>query len=107
MPLYLIQVAYTPEAWGSLMKRPQDRIEAIRPAVRKLGGKVVAGYFAFGEYDAIAILDLPDNTSAAGFAIAAAAGGACKAVKTTPLMTTREGVRAMRTAKKASYQPPR
>jgi uncharacterized protein with GYD domain len=75
--------------------------------VRKLGGKVVAGYFAFGEYDAIAILDMPDNVSAAAFAMAAAAGGACKAVKTTPLMSTREGVSAMRKAKKAGYKPPR
>jgi uncharacterized protein with GYD domain len=107
MPLYLLQVAYTPEAWGALIKKPQDRIEAVRPAVRKLGGKVLTGYFAFGEYDLVAVLDMPDNVSAAAFSIAASAGGAVRSIKTTPLMTTREALRAMRTAKRAGYQPPK
>lgn len=106
MPLYMLQVAYTPEAWATLVKKPQDRIEAVRPAVRNLGGKIVAGYLSFGEYDLVAILDMPDNVTAAAFSIAAAAGGSVKAIKTTPLMTTREGVRAMRTAKKSRYEPP-
>ncbi len=106
MPLYMLQVAYTPEAWGTLMKKPQDRIEAVRPAVRALGGKIVSGYLSFGEYDLVAVLDMPDNVSAAALAIAAAAGGAVKAIKTTPLMTTREGMRAMRSAKKSGYEPP-
>jgi uncharacterized protein with GYD domain len=107
MPLYLLQVAYTPEAWGTLIKKPQDRIEAVRPAVRKLGGKLLTGYFAFGEYDLVAVLDMPDNVSAAAFSIAASAGGAVRSIKTTPLMTTREAMRAMRMAKRAGYQPPK
>ena len=106
MAFYLVQAAYTPEAWATLVKKPQDRVEAIRPAVEKLGGKVVAGYLAFGKYDVIAILDMPNNVSAAAFAIAAAAGGACKAVKTTPLMTTKEGMDAMKRAGTSSYRPP-
>jgi uncharacterized protein with GYD domain len=57
MPLYLTQVAYTPEAWKSLVKNPHDRMEAVRPAVEQLGGKIVSGYFAFGDYDAVAIVD--------------------------------------------------
>jgi uncharacterized protein with GYD domain len=107
VPLYLLQVAYTPEAWGTLIKKPQDRIEAVRPAVRKLGGKVLTGYFAFGEYDLVAVLDMPDNVSAAAFSIAASAGGAVRSIKTTPLMTTREAMRAMRAAKRAGYRAPK
>ena len=107
MPLYLLQVAYTPEAWSALIKKPQDRIEAVRPAVRKLGGKLLAGYFAFGEYDIVAVLDMPDNASAAAFSIAASAGGAIRSIRTTPLMTTREAMRAMRAAKRAGYKPPK
>ncbi len=83
MPLYLLQVAYTPEAWVTLIRKPQDRIEAVRPAVRKLGGKVPTEYFAFGKYDLAAVLDMPDNVSAAAFSIAASAGGAVRSIKTT------------------------
>ena len=33
MAHYLLQAAYTPEAWGAFEKSPEDRIEAIRPFV--------------------------------------------------------------------------
>jgi uncharacterized protein with GYD domain len=101
----LLQVGYTPEAWAAMVKKPQDRIEAVRPAVEKMGGKVVCGYLAFGEYDIVAILDMPNNVSAAAFAMAVAAGGACNKVKTTPLMSTREGVDAMKRASGSTYRP--
>ena len=106
MPLYLLQVAYTPEAWDTMVKKPQDRIEAVTPAVKKLGGSVVEGYFAFGEYDAVVIVNMPDNVTAAAFSMSVAAGGACKSIKTTPLMSRAEGVRAMRKAKQSTYAPP-
>jgi hypothetical protein len=35
---------------------------------------------------------MPDNVSAAAFAMAGAAGGACHGVKATPLLTIEEGV---------------
>ncbi len=106
MPRYMYQVAYSSEAWASLVKTPQDRIEAIRPAVRKLGGKIESAYYAFGDYDLIAIVNMPDNVSAAAFSIAASAGGSVKSIKTTPLMTIREGMQAMRKAKRSKYEPP-
>lgn len=105
MPRYMYEVAYTPEAWAALVKKPQDRIEAIRPAVRKLGGKIESAYFAFGDYDIVAIANMPDNVSAAAFSLAVSAGGSVKSIRTTPLMTIREGMRAMRQAKRSGYTP--
>jgi hypothetical protein len=43
--------------------------------------------------------------SAAAIAIAFAAGGACKAVQTTPLMSTAEALEAMKKAKDCGYRP--
>ncbi len=106
MPHYMVQAAYTPDAWGGLIKKPQDRAEALRPAIEALGGKLVSFYMSFGEYDAVVIADMPDNISAAAVSIAAAAGGAVKAIKTTPLMTVREGMEAMSKAGQAGYRPP-
>ena len=106
MPSYLIQVAYTPDAWAAMVKQPQNRLEAVRPVVEKLGGKFEHAWLAFGEYDIIGVVELPDNTNAAAFAIAAAAGGALKAFKTTPLLSVEEGVEAMHKAQEAGYRPP-
>jgi len=105
VPHYMIQVAYTPEGWAALVKSPQNRIEVVRPAVEKAGGKIETGYYAFGEYDVVIIAELPDNSSAAGLAISFSAGGALRAIKTTPLLTPDEAVAAMKKAGATGYKP--
>src|SRR5438270_10628010 len=106
MPHFLTQVSYNEQAWQSLVSNPQNRLEVIRPVIEKLGGRVVNAYFAFGDYDFVLITELPDNVSAAALAIAAAAGGACKSVKTTPLMEATEGLEALRKAATTGYRAP-
>jgi uncharacterized protein with GYD domain len=108
MPRYLLEVAYTSEAWGAQLKNPRNRVEVVSELVQGLGGKFETAYFAFGEYDVVAITDLPDNISAAAMSIVVSAGGAVKAIKTTPLMTIDEGLEAMRKGASvaASYRPP-
>jgi hypothetical protein len=49
---------------------------------------------------------MPDNVSAAAFGMAVAAGGACKALKTTPLLTPEEGIAAEKLAVTSGYTPP-
>src|SRR3989442_10877168 len=85
MAHFLLQVAYTPQAWASLIKNPHDRTQVLKPVLEKLGGRFGSVYFAFGEYDIVGILDMPANADAAAFAIAANAGGAIKSIKTTPI----------------------
>jgi uncharacterized protein with GYD domain len=106
MGYYLLQVAYTAEGTANLVKNPQNRMDVIRPAVEKLGGKVEGAWLAFGEYDVVVIAQMPDNVSAAAFSMAVTAGGALRACKTTPLLTTEEGVQAMRKAGGTGYRPP-
>lgn len=106
MSLYLVQVGYNQSGWQAQISEPQDRMQKIRPAVEQLGGSVVGGWISFGEYDLVAILELPDNASAAAFSIAASAGGAVTEIKTTPLLSTEEGLDALRKAGESSYRPP-
>jgi len=106
MAQYLIQVAYTPQAWSSLLKNPQDRTQVLKPVLEKLGGSFGSAFMAFGEYDIVGILDMPSNVEAAAFAMAASAGGAIKSIKTTPLMTLEEGIEAMKKAGQSGYVPP-
>ena len=106
MARYLFQLAYTPESWAAQLKNPQNRIEAVTPIIEGLGGRVENSYFAFGDYDLIGVLELPDNVSATAFAMAVIAGGAVKTYKTTPLMTIEEGLQAMRRGAEAGYRPP-
>ena len=44
------------EGWNALVKKPQDRIGAVRPTIEKLGGKIENAFFAFGDYDVVLIV---------------------------------------------------
>jgi uncharacterized protein with GYD domain len=105
MAHFLLQVAYTPEAWTAMVNDPQDRTKGIEGAIKNLGGKIERFFLSFGDYDIIGVVEMPDSVSAAAFSMAVAAGGACKTVKTTPLLTTAEGIEAMKKAAQCGYKP--
>ncbi len=105
MPHYLSQVSYTGAAWKAQIDSAQDREAHLRALVEAAGGQLHGWYYAFGEYDVVAIVELPDNVSAASVLIAAAGGGAVKTT-TTVLMTSDEGVEAISRAGTVAYRPP-
>jgi uncharacterized protein with GYD domain len=107
MPYYLVQTAYTPESWEKMVKNPQDRIDILRPTIEALGGRIDAGYISFGEYDLAAIVEFPDNVSAAAYSMSVSSKGGVKAYKTTPLMTMAEAQDAMKMAGGSTYAPPK
>lgn len=104
MPFFLHQVSYTSDALARLIANPQDRFEAVRGPIEKLGGKIKDSYFAFGQHDAVLITEMPDNVSAAAIALAFAAGGALRNCQTTALMTNSEALDAMRKAGTCGYK---
>ena len=106
MSFYALQASYTPVAWTGLVNAPANRLEAVRPVVEKLGGRIVNGWFGFGEYDVLLLCEMPDAISAAALSMAISSSGAVKAVKTTPLMTFDEGVAALKKASSAEYAAP-
>ena len=105
MPSYLVQVAYTSEATAALLKKPHDRASVVSKAVEKLGGSLKGAWLCFGDHDTVVVVDMPDNVSAGAFALAISAGGSCKTVKTTPLMSVEEGIAAMKKAGSSGYKP--
>jgi len=106
MLTFLVQVSYTSSAWSALVRDPQNRLDIMRPIIENLGGKIENAFLAFGDFDVIGIIQLPDNASAAALSMAMMAGGGITKVKTVALMTWNEGVEAMKQAKKAAYKPP-
>ena len=105
LSVYLLEVSYTPEAWAEMIRNPQDRAKAVRDAVERLGGNVGSFWTSLGEYDLVGIISMPDTVCAAAFGMAISAGGACKVVKTTPLLTMVEGMEAMAKASNCGYKP--
>ncbi len=107
MALYMYQAAYTPESLAAQIKEPQDRIEAVRPALEALGAKFLAAGYPFGEYDVLVIYEAADDTTAASIAMAVGAGGAVKSARTTRLLSGPEWIESLRKAQSSQYQPAR
>jgi uncharacterized protein with GYD domain len=106
MAIYLFQGAYTSEAWAAQIRNPQNRVAHVQPVIEGQGGKLLSVYYAFGEYDLVAIVEFPDHVSASAVTLALAGGGAFKAQKTTVLLSIEEGLEAMRRASGTGYRPP-
>src|ERR1700674_4943074 len=110
MPLYLYQEAYTAEPLAAQLKKPENRVEAVgRAASEAVGGKLVGGWYCFGDYALTIVVDVPNNESMAAMPLAIAAGGAVKSAKTTVLMTAAEAVAGMKKADAVArvYKPAR
>ncbi len=106
MPFYLFQMAYAPSATKALVEHPQNREDAGKAVIKSLGGKLHSFFFAFGEYDVIAIAEFPDNITAGAVSLATASTGAFSKFHTTPLLTTADSIKVMKKAQKAGYHPP-
>ena len=97
MPLYMYDAAYTVESSPAQTKNPPNRVQSVgRPACEAVGGKLIGGWYCFGDYDLVIIADVPNNESMAAIALAIAAGGAIKASHTTTLMTGAEFLGALK-----------
>ncbi|MGO4572337.1 GYD domain-containing protein [Microvirga sp. 2TAF3] len=89
MPLFITQGRFTSNAIKGMLAKPEDRSEMVGQLFAKLGGKLLAYYFTFGESDFLVISEGPIE-SAASAVIVAAAGGGVTDLKTTLAMTAAE-----------------
>src|SRR5262249_18629460 len=90
MPRYLITASYTPDGAKGLWKEGGSaRRAAAEQAMKSVGAKIEAFYFAFGDNDAYVIVDAPDNATIAAASVAINASGGVHS-KTVVLMTAEE-----------------
>ena len=104
MPKYLFQASYTPAGIQGVMKdKGTGRKAAVQAAVKSVGGKLEAFYYAFGDDDVVLIADLPDNSAAAAITMRTGSTGLVN-IRTTPLLTPDEVDKALEIT--AKYRPP-
>ena len=105
MARYMFQGSYSVDGIKGVLKEGgTGRRAAVEAALKSLGGRLEALYYAFGDTDVFVIVDGIDNTTAAAFSMGVAQTGALHSVKTTVLMTTEEIDQAGK--KTMSYRPP-
>jgi uncharacterized protein with GYD domain len=106
MPQYMLQFAYTSQAWAALVAKPADRSEDVAKLVQKLGGKFISMHYTMGEYDGHAIIEAPDDMTTMAIVLAAGLPGHIRMGKTTRLYTPAEAATAMKKAQGAGLKAP-
>ena len=104
MAKFLMQVSLTQDGAKGLAKDGgSKRKQAAEQFFKSVGGTVEAFYYAFGETDVFAIVDFPDNVSAAAISLAGNGAGQAN-VKATVLITPEEMDQAAK--KSQALRPP-
>jgi uncharacterized protein with GYD domain len=105
MPKFLIRATYTVEGLRALKKdKAFNRVWAVKEAVASVGGKLDAFYWTLGEDEAILILDLPDEETAAALSMHVGAAGLVR-TKTTRLLNLQDIEAAL--GKPVQYEVPK
>ena len=90
MPKYLWQVSYTAEGTKGVLKDGGSKRRAVaEKALKAVGGKLEAFYFAFGDTDAFVIVDAPDHATVSAASMTINASGAVRS-ETVVLLTPEE-----------------
>jgi uncharacterized protein with GYD domain len=104
MTRFLWHGSYTERGAKALVDEGGTKRRAgVQEAVAAMGGTLEAMYFAFGDDDYFAIVEMPDHVSAAAVSLAAAKAGAVR-LRTVVLLTAEDLDEATRRAHE--YQGP-
>jgi uncharacterized protein with GYD domain len=108
MSHFMVSCNYSTESKNALIASPVDRTKVASAAIEAVGGKLHSAFMTFGETDIIVIYEAPDAIASAALAMTLGASGAFSSIKTTALLTTEEGIRALKLSAdtKTAYRPP-
>jgi uncharacterized protein with GYD domain len=90
MPKFLIKASYTAEGMKGLKKdKASGREKAVAAALKSLGGKLDGIWYALGDVDVYALIDVPSHVHAAALSTTVGASGLVTG-STTALLTVAE-----------------
>jgi uncharacterized protein with GYD domain len=91
VPKFLVKANYTPPEGvkGLIVDGGTARAKAVEELLKSVGGKLEAFYYALGDVDVYAIVDVPDMATGAALSLTVAASGLAT-TSTVALMTPAE-----------------
>jgi uncharacterized protein with GYD domain len=97
--IFITQGRYTGNAISGMVERPEDRAKEAKRLLEAAGGKFIASYFTFGEYDFLVISEFDDIRKITPALIAVAAGGSVSDLRTTVALGWADGQAAFEKAR--------
>lgn len=106
MAKYLALFGYTGETVKRFVENPSDRSVATRRLVESVGGSLECYYWMFGQYDGMAIVEMPDSHTAAAATLAIVSSGAFTHFETHELLAADDLPAIAERARLIVYRPP-
>lgn len=108
MPVFVSLGRYSESAIKGMLAKPEDRSAAVAKLIEQAGGKSLAWYMLFGEYDWMTVYEMPSGKEAAAAILTAAGAGAVTDTRTMLAMTGAEAKAAFQAGRGlgSSYRAP-
>lgn len=106
MTKFLVLFTFKGETLKSLRKRPSDRAAVVGEAAQSVGGRLESYYWMLGQYDGVAILDLPDSAAAARLALTVSSTGAFTHLETHELFSAEQVLQLLKGVEGVDYAAP-
>jgi uncharacterized protein with GYD domain len=106
MAKYLALFGFTSETITRFVTNPSDRSAAVRRLVESVGGSLDCYYWMFGQYDGMAIVEVPDSHTRAAATLAIISSGAFTHFETHELIKAEDLTAIAERARGIPYQPP-
>jgi uncharacterized protein with GYD domain len=106
MAKYMALFNLSSEAIRRFVANPSDRADVVRGLVASVGGSLECYYWMFGQYDGMAVFEMPDAHTTAATSLAITSSGAFTRFETHELIEASDLTAIAKRARRIVYQPP-
>jgi uncharacterized protein with GYD domain len=91
---YILLINWTEQGINKI-KESSDRYSSFKASVEKAGGKMVGGYYTFGEYDVVIVIEAPNDETVMSLVLRVGSAGNVR-TKTLKAFTAEEGIKIIK-----------
>ena len=91
MSHYILLINWTDQGIGKI-NESSERYNSFKTSVEKAGGKLIGGYYTFGEYDVVIIIEAPNDETVMSLMLKVGSAGNVR-TKTLRAFTAEEGMK--------------
>ena len=94
MSHYILLIRWTEQGINKIKESP-DRFSSFKAMLEKIGGKLIGGYYTFGEYDVVIIMEAPNDEAVMSLMLKVGSAGNVR-TKTLKAFTAEEGIKIIK-----------
>ena len=94
MSHYILLINWTEQGISKIKESP-DRYSSFKALVEKAGGKLIGGYYTFGEYDVVIIIEAPNDEAVLSLMLKVGSAGNVR-TKTLKAFVAEEGLKIIK-----------